>query len=371
MPDGKWLPTGTGISDWFAKRGMWGLAGRDAPIEPTAPPAPPLPISEITPEIYKRLLEQYLDDEVALGRMEETERKHWLDTAGDMYNRGVWGTAEQFGMPFFSKIQKPYTTWAETQMPEAPEAIVANVEPFSTGGYDFIRQLDEQGNIIGTKFVGETPTEGMTEYERARIEQDRLQLQQTAAYQQSQARQAEMQAAAQLAGLGEEGWIERYIRGYAQRAIALEEQQRSVAEKIKGQRGKLAEAGGPLGQIRRPIGLTVTAQKAQEKIQGLGGRAQRLAAQRRELEPLPPTPEWLAPLAPWLTAGQPIERGQMPTPSGQQWQGITPSVMGGLRGFAKWGGAGRSLEDIYAHMQQMQPEAPWGGRGRWRTARQV
>ena len=90
----------------------------------------------------------------------------------------------------------------------------------------------------------------------------------------------------------------------------------------------------------------------------------------RERQPsAPPTPAWLAQFAPWLTVGEPIKPGAIPTPSGQQW-GRTPwSVKEGLRGFAEFAG-GRPLEDIYAHMLQMQPQAPWGGRGRWRTPTQ-
>ncbi len=134
---------------------------------------------------------------------------------------------------------------------------------------------------------------------------------------------------------------------------------------------KLTEAGGPLGRVMRPIGETIAAQTAQEKITKAGERARGISTRMRELPTTPPTPEWLAPLAPWLTAGQPITRGQMPTPSGQQWQTLSPSTLAGLRGFTQWKGAGRSFADIQAEMQQMQPEAPWGGRGRWRTARQV
>ncbi|KKN25864.1 hypothetical protein LCGC14_0880510 [marine sediment metagenome] len=377
MPDGKWSPTGTGISDWFAARGLWGLAGQTPPVPPQAPPTAPIEIGEWTPELFLYFLnEQYRAEEAAelnpekAAALKAKNDALYSDAAAQL-DAGVWGTAKQHGLPSHAKLFKNYEGWAETQMPEAPEAIVSKVEPFSKGGYDFVRQFDAQGNIIGTKFIGETPTEGMTEFQKANLEQQRAEFEQTTALQQSQLRISEMQSAAQLAAGGEGAWIERYIREYAQRAIALEEQQQGVKEQIRGQRGKLAEAGGPLGQIRRPIGLTITAQKAQEKIGRLGERAQRIGAQRRELEPLPPTPGWLPQFAPWLTEGEPITRGEMPTPSGQLLGRTPPSELAGLRGFTRWGGAGRSFEDIMAQAQAMLPQAPFGGRGRFRAARQI
>jgi len=83
-----------------------------------------------------------------------------------------------------------------------------------------------------------------------------------------------------------------------------------------------------------------------------------------------PTPGWLANITPWLSTGQDISKGQLPTPSGQWWTQAMPDVLGGLKGFTKWGGAGRSFEDIYSHMRQMQPEGVWGGKGRWKPATQ-
>ena len=85
----------------------------------------------------------------------------------------------------------------------------------------------------------------------------------------------------------------------------------------------------------------------------------------------PPTTEWLAQFAPWLTTGEPISPGAIPTPSGQLW-GRTPwSVREGLRGFAEFAG-GRPLIDIEEHLAMMLPEEPRGaGYGRWRPAMQV
>lgn len=84
-----------------------------------------------------------------------------------------------------------------------------------------------------------------------------------------------------------------------------------------------------------------------------------------------PTPAWLPQFAPWLTTGEPISKGWMPTPSGQMWGQISPSTLAGLKGFTKWGGAGRSMEDIYSHMLGMQPEVPRGaGYQRWQPVGQ-
>ncbi len=251
--------------------------------------------------------------------------------------------------------------------------------------------------------------------------------------QQSQARQAEMQAAAQLAALGEEGWIQSWYAQQAKQAkfgqeapgwdktgfrnpyaAYLKQYQPEVLEQmIAAGTAPIEQATQPLARFgepyRKPEEYTYQPQGETIDIKPdgavkitvgsqIGGMRGQTPEALRDVTPptfeetkgqfvtktpkkgrarptprptAPPTPAWLPQFAPWLTAGQPIERGQMPTPSGQQWQGITPSVMGGLRGFTKWGGAGRSLEDIFAAMQRMQPEAPWGGRGRWQTARQV
>ena len=322
-------------------------------------------------------------------------------------------------------------------------------------GYDVAK--DEQGNIsiIGGTALDETEMsawqKGQYEIDLKRFglaeEQFAFQQQQAVqqtqyqraqlAVQQSQARQAEMQAAAQLAGLGEEGWIQQWYARQAQQAQFTAAQKPWWAERVgmagmvgwgemkpneradwirrfeKGQWARLSPDvqksvlqgfGFPTPTVGGQIsfGEDIPAEKqvapagavdwtrfgargeggvlTTKTIPSLGIEAPFRVGEvppreERRARPTPrpttpPTPEWLPQFAPWLTTGQPITRGQMPTPSGQQWAGIPPSVIGGLKGFTKWGGAGRSLEDIYAHMRQMQPQAPIGGRGRWQPARQ-
>lgn len=294
--------------------------------------------------------------------------------------------------------------------------------------------------------------------QQARIEQEQawLPYQQMTAYQQAQMQLSQMQQAAQLAGLGEEGWIQQWYAQQAQQAqfkappkpwftagaglagIAGWEQMKpeergewmrrfehsqwarldpSVQAQVQagwgfpqaapGEQISLGEPstqpwGGEREVIIKPSGeidikgMPMTGQAAYQQggvepktgvsptrphPRGPSGDFQAPpfavgeAPPRRGGEPrpqptAPPTPEWLPQFAPWLTAGEPITKGQMATPSAQMWAGVSPSVQAGLRGFAKWGGTDRSMEDIYAHMLQMQPEAPWGGRGRWQPARQ-
>lgn len=343
------------------------------------------------------------------------------------------------------------TSWYNLYVKTAPEVTPTGVE--SRGGYDFL--VDEAGNIISS--LGRTPDvapDELTRWQQAQLQQAQQEMAwqreqamwgreeamlpygQMTAYQQAQMQLSQMQYAAQLAALGEEGWIEQHYAQQAQRQpppvqwdkegyrnpyVAYlqkydPDRLRELVEQGFAPREMLTE---PLAQFGEPYrkpeeytyqagpvweppaegqrvikvspegGVEVTAKPAP---MGRFGQVTRPEAQptppfregefvtktpRRGGRPSPqptgppPTPEWLPQFAPWLTAGQPIERGQMPTPSGQMWGQRLPSELAGLRGFTKWGGAGRTYEDIYAHMLQMQPQAPWGGRGRWPAARQV
>ncbi len=91
-------------------------------------------------------------------------------------------------------------------------------------------------------------------------------------------------------------------------------------------------------------------------------------AEKANLAGGPPSPEWLPKFAPSQTAGEPITKGQVVTPSGQQW-GATPwSARQGLKGYTEWSG-GRGFQDVLEQMAMMQPETP-AGRPQWRPARQ-
>ncbi len=245
--------------------------------------------------------------------------------------------------------------------------------------------------------------------QQARLEQEQawLPYQQMTAYQQSQARQSEMQYAAQLAALGEEGWIQSWYANQAQQAQfeskpwytqggglagiagweSMKPEERgewkrryeySQWARLSPDAQRQVTAGYGFPQPSPGQGFSLGAPVG-ERIPGLPvppGPQPIGEAPPRKKRPIsrptaPPTPEWLPQFAPWLTAGQPISRGQLPTPSGQLLSRTPPSVLAGLKGFTQWKGAGRSLEDILAHAQQMQPRRPWGGQGIWGAARQI
>lgn len=119
--------------------------------------------------------------------------------------------------------------------------------------------------------------------------------------------------------------------------------------------------------------MPMAGRAAYADVRGPYAEAPRERGRRRAPRPrpeAPPTPAYLPKFAPWLTPGQPITPGQIPTPSGQLWAGTLPSERAGLGAFAQWGG-GRTLQDIEAHMAMMRPETPRGVAGRqWRPARQ-
>ena len=81
-------------------------------------------------------------------------------------------------------------------------------------------------------------------------------------------------------------------------------------------------------------------------------------------------PDWLSQFVPSQTAGTRLTRGQIPTPSGQQWSQTPWSVREGLRGYTEWAGR-RPYMDIMEHMEMMQPVEPLGGKyRRWSPASQ-
>jgi len=328
-------------------------------------------------------------------------------------------------------------------------------------GYDVA--IDQQGNmsIIGGTALDESE---MSAWQKAQYDLDLKQLglskEKFAFNKQSQEAQmqlSQLQYAAQLAGLGEKGWIERWYAQQAQQAQApvtpkppwaqggglggmagwedMTPQERgdwirrfqhsqwanidpTIQEQVTqgygfpsappgesisygepssapwgGQKEidikpdgtiKIKEGGGaPYGPPHRGPQYTGGVAGSRPHPRGpSGGAAPPFpvgepggkvgGGKAAPLPTTPPTPAGLPQFAPWLTAGQPITKGQMPTPSGQLLSRTPPSVLAMLKGFTEWGGAGRSLEDIWAHVGRMQPRAPRGaGYPRWPAARQV
>ena len=266
-------------------------------------------------------------------------------------------------------------------------------------------------------------------------QQAMLPFEQMTAFQQAQTRMSEMQQASQLAALGEEGWIQQWYARQAKGAQFQEVRKPWFAENsglagmmgwdemkpneraewlrrfAKGQWARVSpdvqksvlqgfgfperapggdiSFGAPIPpEIPAPAGATdwtrfgargeggVLTLKTMPSLGieapfPIGEAPPRETRGPQPRPTAPPTPAGLPQFAPWLAEGQPITRGEMPTPSGQLWSRTTPSERGMLRGFTKWGGAGRSFEDIQAEMFRMQPQAVFGGRGRFRAARQV
>ncbi len=81
----------------------------------------------------------------------------------------------------------------------------------------------------------------------------------------------------------------------------------------------------------------------------------------------PPTPAFLANMFPELKVGQPLQKVNVPPPSGQQWTGLSPREQQMWAGFADWSGG--SYEDLLGQMEIRQPVTPPAGRG-WRPAQQ-
>ncbi len=345
---------------------------------------------------------------------------------------------------------------------------------WQNSGYDV--WLDQYGNP--DQWIGKTdlPETEMTAWQQAQynlglgqLAQSQAELAQEKKYQQGQQNLSQLQYVAELAGMGEEGEIERWYAQQAQqaqfeadkekreftpefkgisRAMGYPEKQypnvltaytAKHAPEIWGNRGGFAEDYMSSGLVEKlgNIGINITGEETSPgttrvmdvKLQPgwasqnmWGGKARPIgytagggteltlkpktmgrfgqwtkpqgqvlpsvseqygeakkefttkAKGKHKARPrpkAPPTPAWLPQFAPWTTAGQPMTRGQMPTPSGQLWGQTNPAVQAGLKGFLNWQGGGRSMADILGHMALMQPETPAGIWGRrWATPRQ-
>lgn len=122
--------------------------------------------------------------------------------------------------------------------------------------------------------------------------------------------------------------------------------------------------------LQEAQGLT-GAERTMREMQSsrMSQQAFQLAAQA-EAAVNPPTPDWLPSFAPSQTAGTPVSKGQVVTPSGQQWSQTPWSVREGLRGYMGWSG-GKSYQDMLEKMAMTQPNTPYGaGRTSWSPATQ-
>jgi len=405
MPDGisKWSPWGTGISDWLASRGQYRLAGQPSPTLPPSAPADRVGIGEWDWRLYLTLLQERNKSEEEAELDPDKKRllieAHRVEEnyAASQIDAGVWGTAEQFGLPKLPAIYKDYNKWAAAATPELPEEYPADTKVISEGGYDFVISYDETGKELSRDALGRTETLGMNDYQKSQIALEQQQLKQQGDFQDAQLRMTELQYAVEMAGLGEEGWIERWYADQARIAqfsspewhkegsrnpyaaylkkydpTRLEELVQKGYAPVESITEPLAQLGEPYpkpedytyappneqvgsgnivikpdGEIDIPFssGRAFTAwqqKKAEtsaqetpsyEDVKGEFVTKTPKKGKARPRPTAPPTPAWLHKFAPWLTEGQPITKGQMPTPSGQLWGQTPPSVQAGLKGF--------------------------------------
>jgi len=83
----------------------------------------------------------------------------------------------------------------------------------------------------------------------------------------------------------------------------------------------------------------------------------------------PPAPSWLQGFVPSQTAGQPISKQEVPTPSPQMWRTTPYSVQQGLVGYNTWSGNEPWVTTLQ-RMANMLPQEPTLGR-RWAVPKQV
>ena len=167
----------------------------------------------------------------------------------------------------------------------------------------------------------------------------------------------EQQQAAEIAGLtAPADWITRWmqIRGL--------EKQQDVGRARRGIES--------IEDVLEEVFQTATPEEfaaLEEKEWKLRGELEKVRGRKTGT---PPTPEWLPQFAAGQVAGQPITKGRITTPSGQQWISTPWSVREGLRGFAEFSGF-RPMGDILDQMAMMQPRR--GGRvggTQWQPAQQ-
>jgi len=128
--------------------------------------------------------------------------------------------------------------------------------------------------------------------------------------------------------------------------------------------GELAAYEPGLGQLGAEL---VSRAQLQEAIAG----ASPTAEEEVYYPALPPLPEALAELMPWVAPGEMISGEQpMKTPSGQWWARTPWTEREMALGLGEF--TGRPASEVLEHMALMLPEEPRGVRAkRWRPARQM
>lgn len=345
----------------------------------------------MTPEEYLKFLENYLNELLGLGSIEESYKTSTMERARELLRAGTNPTT----LPHFFRLYKDFMGWLTE---EEKRGAVPELSPFQREQVARWAQLDE----VGMKQAEESQRRWGMEFSESQrqfaIREGRLADAQRFAQQQSKAQQREsrmglaaqweIEKMRQLRTLGNNpwNWIQRWFAQNdpnpftpAPSANPLQDKAREGLDLIRDAEERLSSlvrqrAPWRAGETEEKPSITghevLLARKELESlqkeynpaIQEQQSLAQEAMATGRWPEPVRKpvltTPPWLTQFT-GLTAGEPLKKAEITTPSGQMWARTSPSVRAGLGGFAEWQG-GRTLEDIVQHMQSMAPRAPRG-----------
>lgn len=337
-----------GEQGWWQKFLEWLPGERKREWGEWQPPGGQQPTGEFgemgfTRSMYWQMLLNYLVD--------DENRDAILERAGEMLSAGHWGPQ----LPLFTQVLSSYMKVQGFLPEEEPPPEMTPEEQF-----EWWQRKQEYQWELGARW---TPQELWQREQEGLTDREHLT---TVLQKYAGMWDAEQQRLlTQLTGPAD--WIKRWQTMQASNPFREELKQLKIGE-LRG-RVKGLERQFPTEAQERPAPGMIFEPGIGKELWKTRGRIEKLERKEGRPEP-PPAPEWLSQFVPSQIAGQPITRAPMATPSGQLWGKTPPSVLAGLGGYAEWAGH-RPLEDIYAHMMEMLPEAPRGaGMQRWRPAYQ-
>ena len=289
-----------------------------------------------------------------------------------------------------------------TAPPEHGGGAIAEV--VSESGYDYQIYRDANGVVRDKVMIGRTEApperwqEG-AEVARLALEKEKFTWQREQA---GKAQDPELQRATNelrwerdriqlLSGLPSDDWVSAYTLQNQPNPYKVREEDvlanrmNQVATNLDTRTGEVQALQGQLAQAVT-TGDTVSAAKLEAELKNTTASRDYLYnlynTMQKEQEnwtpqpvpqPYPNAPRWLPKYAPGQTTGRMITAQNVPTPSGQQLTGMSPSQAGQLGYFADWTkkmGGGRNWKDILSEAEIMQPRTPAGaGRSRWTPQR--
>lgn len=372
-------------------------------------------MKEFTQEIYMALLKAYLNHlkGVKDSGVDDKRIKQLINEANNLLLGGVsvWGGAQMYGLPYFAEVLQVHSTiqkatpeqradWMTSELEEALTTLPLRQQEFAEQRYrDALAEKAREGTL--TEFEkAQVARWERADKEQADIARQRLALegQQKSEEQVRKEKELEFELEKEryLANLGGNpaDWIKRWEakhtpNPFAKPPFGLTEQGEQYSQLAQAHLGKaqsiysrLPYTAGLPYSVGQDTGTVTEAQlaealdalrvaKEQEILatQTRGEVAKELAYREATgIYPSPrlptnvPAPYWLSQFVPSQTAGKPITRERVGTPSPQTW-GATPwSVQQGLSGYAEWAG-GEPLTDIIGRMESMIPAG--GQRQRW------